>query len=137
MDGGRAVVNTAYVENLVDGLWRAGTVPRAAGNAYVIADAGAPSWKEVFSELAQILSAPAPHLSLPGWFVEPLSETVERAYALAAPEAEPPLTRYRGALMRRDVHFSLSAAQRDLGYTPTVSWQEGLERTVESLDRCR
>ena len=135
VDGGRAVINTAYTENLVDGLWLAGKVPRAAGNAYVIADAGAPSWKEVFSELARILGAPAPRLSLPGRFVEPLSETLERAYALIAPEAEPPLTHYRGALMRRDVHFSLAAAQRDLGYTPAVSWQEGLERTVTSLGR--
>ena len=38
---------------------------------------------------------------------------------------EPPLTRYRGALMRRDVHFSTAAAERELGHHPEVSWQEG------------
>ena len=135
VDGGQAVINTAYSENLVDGLWLAGTVPQVAGNAYVIADEGAPSWKDVFTELARILGVPAPRLSLPGWFAQPLGETVERAYALVVPKAEPPLTRYRGALMRRDVHFSLSAARDELGYTPAVSWQEGLVRTVASLDR--
>ena len=132
IDGGRAVINTAYSENLIDGLWLAGTVPQAAGNAYVVADAGAPNWRDVFTELARLLGAPAPRLSLPGWFAEPLGETVERAYALTAPEADPPLTRYRGALMRRNVHFSPSPA-RDLGYTPAVSWQEGLARTAASL----
>lgn len=132
VDGGRAVINTAYSENLVDGLWVAGTVPQAAGNTYVIADAGAPSWKDVFTELARILGVPAPRLSLPGWFAEPLGETIERAYALAAPQAEPPLTRYRGALMRRDVHFSPTPAH-DLGYAPTVSWREGLARTAALL----
>ncbi len=132
VDGGRAVINTAYSENLMDGLWVAGTVPQAAGNTYVIADAGAPSWKDVFTELARILGVPAPRLSLPGWFAEPLGETIERAYALAAPQAEPPLTRYRGALMRRDVHFSPTPAH-DLGYAPTVSWREGLARTAALL----
>lgn len=133
VDGGRAVLNTAYAENLVDGLWLAGTVPQAAGSVYVVADAGAPSWREVFTELARILGAPQPRLSLPGWLSEPLGESVERVYGLVAPPLEPPLTRYRGALMRRDVHFSLSPAQTELGYTPAVSWQEGLARTVAAL----
>lgn len=133
--GGRAVINTAYVENLVDGLWRAGTVPQAAGNVYVIADAGTPSWRELFAELARILGAPEPRLSLPGWLSEPLGETVERAYGSVRPGLEPPLTRYRGALMRRDVHFSLTHAQTELGYHPTVSWQEGLARTVSGDER--
>jgi len=130
VDGGRAVINTAYSENLMDGLWLAGTVPQAAGNTYVIADAGAPSWKDVFTELARILDAPAPRLSLPGWVAEPLGGAVERVYALAMLKAEPPLTRYRGALMRRDVHFSPA---HDLGYTPAISWQEGLAQTAASL----
>lgn len=133
VDGGRAVVNTAYVENLVDGLWLAGTVPQAAGSVYVVADAGAPSWREVFAELARILGAPQPRLSLPGWLSEPLGGSVERVYGLVAPPLEPPLTRYRGALMRRDVHFSLSLAHTELGYHPAVSWQEGLARTVAAL----
>ena len=41
VDGGKAVINTAYCENLVEGLVLAGTVPRAAGKTYVIADKGA------------------------------------------------------------------------------------------------
>lgn len=133
VSGGRAVLNTAYVENLVDGLWLAGTVPQAAGRAYVIADAGTPSWRELFAELAGMLDAPEPRLSLPGWLSEPLGSAVERGYGLVAPKREPPLTRYRGALMRRDVHFSLAAAEQELGYRPRFSWQEGLARTVAAL----
>ena len=133
VDGGKAVLNTAYSENLVSGLWLAGTVPQAAGRTYVLADAGTPSWKDVFSELAHLLHAPEPRLSLPGSLTEPLGEAVERAYALAG-SREPPLTRYRGALMRRDVHFSTAAAAHELGYCPEVSWQEGLARTVTALN---
>ncbi len=133
VDGGRAVLNTAYSENLVDGLWLAGTVPQAAGRTYALADAGAPSWAEVFTELARMLHVSAPRLSLPGALTEPLGEAVEQAYGLLGTGSGPPLTRYRGALMRRDVHFSTAAAERELGYTPRIGWQEGLARTVATL----
>ena len=133
VDGGKAVLNTAYSENLVDGLWLTGTVPQAAGQAYVLADAGAPSWNEVLTELARLLHAPAPRLSLPGALVEPLGEVTERACGLLGVGLEPHLTRYRGALMRRDVHFSTAAAERELGFYPRFSWQEGLARTVATL----
>ena len=132
VDGGRAVINTAYVENLVVGLWLAGTVPEAAERTYLVADAGKPSWRELFTELARLLRAPPPRLSLPGWLSEPLGRTVEQAYRVT--NAEPPLTRYRGALMRRDVHLSLAAAEEELEYQPAVTWQEGLARTVAALD---
>ena len=131
VDGGRAVINTAYIENLVAGLWLAGTVPGAAGRTYLIADAGNPSWRELFTELARLLRAPPPRLSLPGWLSEPLGRTVEQMYRVA--DAEPPLTRYRGTLMRRDVHLSTAAAAEELGYQPAVTWQEGLARTVAAL----
>ena len=133
VDGGKAVLNTAYSENLVDGLWLAGTVSNAANRTYVLADRGAPSWNALLGELAQLLHAPKPRLSLPGALSEPLGETVERVYGLLGVGSEPPLTRYRGALMRRDVHFSVAAAEQELGYRPRISWQEGLARTVAAL----
>ena len=87
--------------------------------------------RELFTELARLLKVPPPRLSLPGWLSEPLGRSVEQAYRVTA--AEPPLTRYRGALMRRDVHLSLAAAAEELGYRPAVPWQEGLARTVAAL----
>lgn len=134
VDGGTSVFNTAYVENLVRGLVLAGTVPAAAGRTYLIADEGAPTWRALFTELADLLGAPKPRLNLPGSVVEPLSGAVERLYAKVAPQTEPPLTRYRARLMRQDVHFSIEDAKKELGYVPEVSWQEGLRRTLQSID---
>ncbi len=130
VDGGTSVFNTAYIENLVQGLFLAGTISEAAGRAYLIADEGAPSWRALFAELADLLNAPKPRLNLPGSVVEPLSSAVERLYAKIAPQTEPPLTRYRARLMRQDIHFSIGDAKRELGYSPKVSWQEGLRRTL-------
>ncbi len=133
VDGGRAVVNTAYVENLVEGLLLTGTVPEAAGRAYVIADAGGPDWREFFGVLAGHLDAPQPRLNVPGRLPSVAARPVEALWATLAPKTEPPLTRYRADLMRRDVHFSLHHAFDELGYEPRVSWQEGLARTVAAM----
>jgi len=133
VDGGRAVINTAYVSNLVRGLRLAAERPEAAGRVYVIADAGAPSWKELLGELARLTGGPAPRRSVPGAVAVPVAAAIEAAWRVLAPNREPPLTRYRAGLMRRDVHFSIEAATRELGYEPTYNWREGLAASVAAL----
>jgi len=133
VDGGRAVINTAYVGNLVRGLRLAAERPEAAGQVYVVADAGAPSWEELLGELARLIGGPAPRRSVPGALAMPVAAAIETVWRVLAPNREPPLTRYRAGLMRRDVHFSIEAATRELGYEPTLSWREGLAASVASL----
>lgn len=131
LGAGDQVLNTAYVENLTFGLELAATTPGIRRRAFVIADDGAPTWREVFSELAGLIGAAPPRMRLPPALVAPVAGGIEKVWALLAPESEPPLTRYRASLMRRDVHFSLEAARRSLGFRPLVSWREGLAATVE------
>lgn len=130
LDGGSQVLNTAYVENLVQGLELAATEPSARGRAFVIADDGMPSWREALTELAQLVGAPPPRLRLPSTLTSPVAAAVEEVWSRVAPGTEPPLTRYRASLMRRDVHFSIAKAKRELGYEPLFSWQEGLALSV-------
>jgi nucleoside-diphosphate-sugar epimerase len=133
VDGGRAVINTAFVGNLVRGLRLAAERPEAAGQTYVIADAGAPSWAEVLNELARLVGGAAPRRSVPGALAMPAAALIETAWRVFAPRREPPLTRYRAGLMRRDVHFSIEAARRELGYEPAVGWRDGLAASVSAL----
>lgn len=130
LDGGSRVLNTAYVENLVQGLELAATEGSIAGRAFVVADDGVPNWREVLTELAHHVGAPPPSLRLPSMLTSPVAAAVEALWSRVAPTAEPPLTRYRASLMRRDVHFSIEKAQRELGYEPLFSWQEGLALSV-------
>lgn len=128
--GGKSVINTVYADNLSHGLHLAGTVPAAANRAYVIADEGAPDWKEVLEFVCDTIGAPRPKLSLPGWLSLGVSVPVEWLWAGFAPKKEPPLTKYRGGVMNRDVHFSIEHAREELGYAPKVDWREGFERTL-------
>lgn len=122
--GGKTVINTAYVGNLVQGLYLAGTKSKV-GKIYVIADEGMPSWYDIFSYLAQLIQAPKPRIHLPTNFVKPLA-ALENIYAEILPNTEPPVTHYRSHLMTQDVHFSIAHAKKELGYNPKISWQEGL-----------
>lgn len=131
---GSTVLNTAWVGNLVEGLRLAAEVGGVAGRAVVVADPGMPSWRELLSELARLVGTRPPRLSVPPALALPAAALTERAWAALAPRSEPPLTRYRAALMARDVHFSLDKAEQLLGYRPRVSWREALARTVAAGD---
>ena len=128
--GGRSVLNTAYVENLVAGLVLASTVPRAAGRIYLIADQGTPTWREVLAELARLTGAEPRWLSLPAPLATAAGSVTEATWQWARPGRRPPIGRYAAALMRHDLHFSIRHAVDELGFAPTVPWREGLRRSV-------
>ena len=46
---------------------------------------------------------------------------------------EPPMTRFIAAELAKDHWFDLTAAKRDLGYTPTVSMAQGTAELIAHL----
>jgi len=49
--------------------------------------------------------------------------------------SEPRMTRFLASQLAKSHYFDISAARQDLGYQPTVSAAEGLDRLVASLRR--
>ena len=130
VNGGHALVTTAYVENLVQGLRLCLTHPAAADQTFVLGDPGAVSWRELGALLAGALGAPPPRLNLPELVAYPLAGVLESAWRLVGATRAPPLTRYRVLLAARDCHFTSRKAMDLLGYRPGVSLEEGIRRTV-------
>ena len=97
VSGGRSIFNPAYVGNLISGLRLAAEAPEAAGKTYLIADAGAPSWREVLEYLGGLLGVDPPRVSVPAWFACTLATAVEQTFRTMTPAQEPPLTRYRAS----------------------------------------
>lgn len=129
--GGEAVLNTAYAPNFAAGVRLAVHRPEAAGQVYVLADEGMPTWRELFSELSQQLGKRPPQLSLPGRPTAAVASGVEATWSAFFPHTEPPITKYRAGLMSRDVHFSIEHAREELGYQPKDSWRAALRITVD------
>ncbi len=130
VNGGSALVTTAYVENLVQGLRLAVEHPKAADQIFVMGDPEPVSWRELFGRIAQALDAPPPRLNLPELAAYPLAAAMELGYRALGIRSAPLLTRYRVLLASRDCHFVSDKAAELLGYQPTVGLDEALARTV-------
>lgn len=56
---------------------------------------------------------------------------LETIYKLFGLSGEPPMTRFVATELAKDHYFDITAARRDLGYTPTVSTAAGVKALVE------
>jgi nucleoside-diphosphate-sugar epimerase len=91
-----------YVANVVDGVLRACDAPGASGEVINVATGGRISLNQLFEAMRRIIGA-----------------TVQPGYA--EPRA--------GDV--RDSQADIAKARRILGYEPTVSFEDGLQRTVD------
>lgn len=90
-----------YVANVVDGVLKACTAEKASGEVINVATGGRVSLRQLFMTLRGLVNAK----------VEPIFQP-QRAGDV------------------RDSQADISKAQRLLGYTPIVSFEDGLDRTV-------
>jgi nucleoside-diphosphate-sugar epimerase len=127
---GDNLADLTYIDNVVDALLLCAAAPAAAlGRTYNITNGETVRLWDMVARLSQALGYPPPHrrVSLRAALV--LAGALELAYALL-PGREPPLTRYTVRMLGQEATLDISAARRDLGYTPRVSLDEGLRRFV-------
>lgn len=134
ISGGRARGGFLYVDNAVDAIITAAHHPVAAGQAYNLTDTTNTTWKEYVAALAHALDCKPPWIDLP----YPLAMSAARA--MEAPHhffkklpGRPLLTRHAVYLLGRDQEFPSDKARRDLGYTPRVTFEEGIAASAAWL----
>jgi nucleoside-diphosphate-sugar epimerase len=128
---GRNLVDLTYIDNAVDGLLLALTAPAAAGQTYVLTNGESVELWAMVRALLRGLGLPPrlPRIPVPvAMAVAALMEG--RSYVTGC---EPRLTRYTVAVLARTQTYNIAAARRDLGYRPSISVEEGLERTLAAL----
>lgn len=130
LDGGRARLCSAYVDNLALGVRLCLESPAAVGRTYVIGDGAPLTWRELFDRIADELGVRRPRLDLPTRLVLPLARAIERIVPRFGAHRDPGLTEYRVRLVSSDIVFRIDRARRELGYEPAVTIEEGLRRTV-------
>lgn len=131
VSGGRNVINTAYVENLVYGIALCAEKESAKNQVFVIADDGAISWREVLEKISKEVGGKrcGPSISKP--VAVAFASLTEYLWRLIRPNSAPPLTRYRALATGSSWHFKINKAKELLGYEPKFSFEEGLRRTFE------
>ncbi|MDX8501411.1 NAD(P)-dependent oxidoreductase [Mesorhizobium sp. VK4C] len=128
--GGRAAIDLTHVDDVVDAVMVALAVPKVAeGQIFNISGGEVLPVRRIADEACARAGLKArwrPVPLLPAMLAAGLMETV----ALRLPgRPEPPITRYGLGLFAYAQSLNLSKAKRALGWTPKISFEEGLDRT--------
>ncbi len=126
-------LNVVYAGNVAEAAILAADRPEAVGQAYNCCNDGEMRQKDWLNLLAAELGAPPVTRHVPykvAYNVAFLLEIVGHLLRLKKP---PLVTRYAVWLMGRRCYFSAEKARRELGWKSTVSYEEGVRRTIAWL----
>jgi 2-alkyl-3-oxoalkanoate reductase len=106
----------------------------AAGRAYFITN-GEPVnlWRWIDDLLRALGRPPLPARPLPLPAAYAIGAACEAAWTVLLRRDEPPMTRFIAAELAKDHWFDLTAARRDLGYTPRITMAAGTAALVAAL----
>ena len=132
---GRNLVDLTYVDNVVHALLLACEAQAAVHHTYTITnDEHVPLWEVIRMVLKRLGLSTNLH-RIPISVALAAASLMELRAVLTS--REPLLTRYSAAILARSQTYDISAAKRDLGYTPQVSIADGIERTLAALEEQR
>jgi len=126
------LIDTTYVDNAADAhllaAERLAPGSPIAGKVYFISQGEpVPMW-EMVNRLLYAAGVPSVTRAIPTWLALSLAWCFETAHRVTGNPREPRLTRFLVHELSTAHWFDISAARRDLGYSPAVSIAEGLDR---------
>ncbi len=138
VDGGRALIDTTYVDNAADALVVAAEKldhgGSLAGRAFVVSN-GEPLPVRVLLELiCAAAGAPPPRRDFPLWLARGLAGVAERVSTRFRPDAEPPATRFLVDQLGLAHWFDPRPFREATGWRPAVSVAEGMCRLAASYE---
>jgi nucleoside-diphosphate-sugar epimerase len=132
--GGQARGGFLYVDNAVNAMISASRSPQAKGQAYNLTDGTGVSWKMYVAALADGLGCTPPWINLPYRAAMTIASAMEAPYYwFRKLPGRPMLTRHAVSLLGRDQEFPSDKARADFGFTPRVSFEEGMSRSIAWL----
>ena len=127
INGGNYNPGLIYIDNLVDILLLAASLPHAQGRCYNGYDGSRITLRQYFTDLARIIGAPPPRV-MPGWFARILAMVIEPTWKILKIKTRPLLTRDSLRMISSDYRISTARVFNELGFTPRVSYAEGMRR---------
>ena len=136
-DGGNRL-NVVHAGNVAEGAIRAAELDAAAGEAFNCSNDGVLTQKQYFNMVAQALGEPPVTKRVPYTVAYAAAFVFEILGHLLRSKKPPLVTRYSVWLMGRKTFFDCQKAREVLGWTPTVSYEEGIPQAVAAyLDETR
>ncbi len=130
-------ISMAYVENVAAAHLQACDAlcdsARCAGRAYFINEPEPVRLWDWVNQLLAIAGLPPVQKRISSRAASTIGYGMELVYRTLRIESEPRMTRFLAAQLSQSHSYSIAAAQRDFGYRPLVTVDEGLQRIAPEL----
>ncbi|MBN2217590.1 MAG: NAD-dependent epimerase/dehydratase family protein [Pirellulales bacterium] len=130
---GTNLIDTTYVENAAEAHLMAADAlapgSAVAGNAYFLSQGQPVNCWDWVDRLLALSGLPPVRRAISLATARRWGAMLETAYRLLGIVREPPMTRFLAAQLGTSHYFDIGRARRDFGYRPTISTEEGLDRT--------
>ncbi len=133
LDGGRALIDTTYVDNAAEAIVRGlERMDYAHGQALVVTNGEPRPVGELIAGICAAAGVRAPGYSVPGWLARGAGSAIEKAWTAAGSRGwvhdEPPMTRFLAEQLSTAHWFDQRHTRAVLDWTPAVSLDEGLAK---------
>lgn len=125
INGGNVLTSTCHIHNLVAAVSLA--LERGkGGEAYFITDREVHTLREFLTRLLMTAGRDPGDRSVPGGLARFLAHVLELVWRLFRIRKKPPITRFSASIMAAQCTISSDKAERELGYSPVVTVEEGM-----------
>ncbi len=124
-------LNLTYAGNEAEGCILAATAEKALGESYSLANDGVITQGEYFNKIAQCIGAKPVTKKVPYKVAYSAAFLMEFFGHLFNKKTPPLVTRYSVWLIGRKCFFTTDKAREQLGWQPTVGYDEGIQQSVK------
>ena len=129
--GGRHLTATTHIDNTVEGLWLAGT-RGPAGGVWFVTDGEPVVFRDFMTDWVATQGVEIPDKSVPAGVANAAAATSEWLWRRLKRPGNPPLTRFSVWVSSQECTIDISRAERELGYRPVTTREEGLRQMRSS-----
>jgi nucleoside-diphosphate-sugar epimerase len=123
--GGRHLTATTHIDNTVEGLWL-GATKAPAGGVYFVTDGEPVVFREFLTAMLATQGVEIPDKSVPPGVAGAAARVAEGLWRRLRRSGTPPITRFSVWVSSQECTIDISRAERELGYRPVTSREEGL-----------
>lgn len=138
---GNNLIDSTYVENAaqahLDAFDHLAYGAACAGKPYFISNGDPRTVRVTVNALLGAVGAPQVHGTIPFGVAYAAGAVLETAWRMFPFKGEPPMTRFLAEQLATAHWYDISAARRDFGYAPRVSFDDGLRRLAAAWDMRR
>jgi nucleoside-diphosphate-sugar epimerase len=129
--GGRHLTATTHIDNTVEGLWLAAT-RGPAGGVWFVTDGEPVEFREFLTAMVGTQGVEIPDRSVPAGVANTAARVSEWLWRRLKRPGNPPLTRFAVWVSSQECTIDISRAERELGYRPVRTREEGLREMRSS-----